>query len=91
MNATDASVVSITDSLRDAVLTNLSLEQRLEQQASTYQSPEEFLMRMLSIKSVVSTTSSFAATQEAAVQSPQRTGQKAAVAKRCAIVAQPEG
>ncbi|GAB1314450.1 DUF3669 domain-containing protein (Fragment) [Madurella fahalii] len=51
-------------SLRRAILQNLTLEDRLESEVSP-EPPEELLKRMLSVKSVVSTSSSFAQQQQA--------------------------
>ncbi|KAK3375846.1 hypothetical protein B0T24DRAFT_591545 [Lasiosphaeria ovina] len=57
---TDQSIASSMDvSLKEAIVENLTLGERLEAEAEA-ESPESLLKRMLSIKSVVTTSSSFA-------------------------------
>ncbi|KAK2591965.1 hypothetical protein QQS21_010337 [Conoideocrella luteorostrata] len=65
LNATDSTVSSRSFSLDVALVANLALEDKLEKEAST-ESNDACLKRMLSIKSVVSTSSSFAARQQQA-------------------------
>ncbi|KAG8413942.1 hypothetical protein J3458_011599 [Metarhizium acridum] len=66
LKSTDSSVSSRSISLDAALIANLALEDKLEAEASA-ETPEACLKRMLSIKSVVSTSSSFAARQKASI------------------------
>lgn len=68
LNATDSTVSSRSFSLDAALIANLTLEDKLDAEASS-ETPEACLKRMLSTKSVVSTSSSFAARQHAAFES----------------------
>jgi hypothetical protein len=66
LSPSNASASSRALSFQQALLENLSLEDRLEAEASA-ETPEACLKRMLSVKSVISTSSSFAQRQQAAV------------------------
>ncbi|KAK0727556.1 hypothetical protein B0T26DRAFT_638395 [Lasiosphaeria miniovina] len=64
---TDQSTASSMDvSLKEAIMENLTLGEHLEAEAEA-ESPESLLKRMLSIKSAVTTSSSFAQKQQAAI------------------------
>ncbi len=66
LNTSEASTSSRTASLEMALLANLNLQDRLEQDYAN-ESPEIRLRRLLSIRSTISTTSSFAERQQQAV------------------------
>lgn len=68
LNATDSTTSSRSFSLDAALIANLTLEDKLDAEAAS-ETPEACLKRMLSTKSVVSTSSSFAARQHAAFES----------------------
>lgn len=66
LDSTDATVSSRSFSLETALKDNLALEDKLDAEAFE-ETAEACLKRMLSIKSVISTTSSFARRQQAAL------------------------
>ncbi|KAK3364171.1 hypothetical protein B0T25DRAFT_445778 [Lasiosphaeria hispida] len=66
--ATDATDTSVDQSLAQAAMESMRLGERLEHEAVS-ETPEAILKRMLSVKTVVSTGSSFAQRQQAAIGS----------------------
>jgi hypothetical protein len=65
LNATDSTISSRSFSLEVALQENLALEEKLEEEASE-ETAEASLKRLLSLRSVVSTSSSFAQRQQTA-------------------------
>ncbi|KAJ1338252.1 DUF3669 domain-containing protein [Microdochium nivale] len=64
---TEDSTISQTSSLNQAMLENLALGDKLQKDDANVTTASQFLQRMLSLKSVISTGSSYAERQQAAI------------------------